>query len=536
MPGILQVRARETRRLASETFAPVRTSPYARDVRTAPLALATLLATLAGCSGDEKEPETQAGAGGSGGRGSAGASAAAGTSGGAANAGGRSGGASGTHAGAGAAGTLDQDRGGSAGAGAGSGGSAGVGGANAGAAGTSSAGTSGAAGSSGGGADALQALRDYLAIERAERPELAEQPFASVPLTKADSEAARELLWLDHAELIRDERQAESQAKSIKLGDKTLRYDFKVFGTKPAAGHSLFISLHGGGEADASVNDEQWENQKILYEPDEGIYLAPRAPTNTWNLWHEAHIDGLFTRLIENLIVLEEVDPNRVYVMGYSAGGDGVYQLGPRMADSWAAAAMMAGHPNDAKPDSLRNIGFTIHVGGEDSAFDRNLIAGEWADLLDTLEAMDPDGYAHEVEVHAGKGHWMDLEDAVAVPWMAEFTREPLPHRVVWLQDDVPHERFYWLAVPAGEEVKATKVVANCDAQDITLEVDGMPNLKVRLSDELVDLDQPISVKAGSATLFSGAAPRTIGTLAVTLAERGDPKLVFPAEVTVEIP
>ena len=72
---------------------------------------------------------------------------------------------------------------------------------------------------------------------------------------------------------------------------------------------------------------QQWENQKKLYTLEEGIYLAPRSPTNTWNLWHEAHIDRLFGRLIEDLIVLEDVNPDRVYVLGYSAGGDGVYQL-----------------------------------------------------------------------------------------------------------------------------------------------------------------------------------------------------------------
>ena len=46
-------------------------------------------------------------------------------------------------------------------------------------------------------------------------------------------------------------------------------------------------------------------------------------------------------RLIENLVALQEVNPNRVYLMGYSAGGDGVYQVAPRMADTLAAAAMM---------------------------------------------------------------------------------------------------------------------------------------------------------------------------------------------------
>jgi poly(3-hydroxybutyrate) depolymerase len=35
----------------------------------------------------------------------------------------------------------------------------------------------------------------------------------------------------------------------------------------------------------------------------------------------------MFARLIEDLIVLEDVNPDRVYLLGYSAGGDGVYQL-----------------------------------------------------------------------------------------------------------------------------------------------------------------------------------------------------------------
>lgn len=383
--------------------------------------------------------------------------------------------------------------------------------------------------------DVIEALRQYLAIERAERPELAGQDFANTPLSAAEARTAGDLIWADHAEFIAEERQAEADAKAITLGEHTLRYDFTIFGDEPETGHSLYISLHGGGEADASVNDEQWENQKVLYEPDEGIYLAPRAPTNTWNLWHEPHIDVLLQRLIENSIVLEGVDPNRVYVMGYSAGGDGVYQLAPRMADSWAAAAMMAGHPNDAKPDSLRNLGFTIHVGGLDTAFDRNLVAEEWGTLLDDLEAMDPGGYPHHVEVHADKPHWMDLEDAVAVPWMAEFTRNPTPERVVWLQDDVTHSRFYWLSVDAANAVGGARIEATVTGQTIDIESSGVTRLALRLSDALLDLDQPIRVASGGSTLYEGTAERSMLTFWTTLLERGDPALVFSSEVIVDL-
>lgn len=383
--------------------------------------------------------------------------------------------------------------------------------------------------------DALDRLREYLAIERGARPALDSQEFARVPLSAADADTARTLLWDDYAAFIALERTAEAEAKAITIDGRTLRYDFTTFGSEPESGHSLFISLHGGGEADASVNDQQWENQKGLYQPDEGIYLAPRAPTNTWNLWHEPHIDPLLERLITNFIVLEGINPNRVYVMGYSAGGDGVYQLGPRMADHWAAAAMMAGHPNDARPESLRNIGFTIHVGGLDTAYDRNLVAEEWGTLLDELSAADPGGYPHYVEVHPDKPHWMDLEDAVAVPWMAEFTRNPMPERIVWLQDDVTHRRFYWLAVDSDNAAPNNRIEASLTGQTIDLQVSGVQRVSIRLSDAMLDLDQSIRVASGATTLFEGTVERTILTLAVTLEERGDPTLVFSSEVSVEL-
>ena len=200
------------------------------------------------------------------------------------------------------------------------------------------------------------------------------------------------------------------------------------------------------------------------------MYLCPRAPTNTWMLWHESHIDTMFDRLIEDLIVLEDVDPNRVYLMGYSAGGDGVYQLAPRMADRFAAASMMAGHPNDASPLGLRNLPFSIHVGAVDNGFDRNKVALEWEGKLAALRAGDLEGYVHWVKLYEGKAHWMDGQDAAAVPWMQQFTRNPLPAKVVWKQGNTTHERFYWLAVEAAaaKDAKGKLVTAAMDPRPPT--------------------------------------------------------------------
>ena len=53
---------------------------------------------------------------------------------------------------------------------------------------------------------------------------------------------------------------------------------------------------------------------------------------------------------------------------------------------------MMAGHPNDAKPDNLRNIGFGLFMGGKDGAYKRNQVAGQWKGLLADLRKGDPNG------------------------------------------------------------------------------------------------------------------------------------------------
>ena len=345
----------------------------------------------------------------------------------------------------------------------------------------------------------------------------------------------RAWLWAQHVERVRRERAAEMQAKLLRIGELEMRFDYRVFGDAPAGGRSLWISMHGGGGAPAAVNDQQWENQKGLYKPAEGVYLAPRAPTNTWNLWHEGHIDRFFDRLIEDLVVFEGVDPDRVYLMGYSAGGDGVYQLAPRMADRFAAAAMMAGHPNETQPDGLRNLPFTLHMGAEDGAYDRNRIAGEWQEKLAALEAADPGGYPHWVEIHAGKGHWMDRQDAAALPWMAKFTRERRPQRIVWLQDDVLHDRYYWLKVDAP--VARSRVVVEREGQVFRIvEAGGYPSLTLRMDEQMVDFGEDVVVVGpDGAELFRGRVAADLEVLRRTLAERGTEAGMWPAELRVAL-
>tara|TARA_R110002049_G_scaffold69206_7_gene179277 strand:+ start:5558 stop:6715 length:1158 start_codon:yes stop_codon:yes gene_type:complete len=325
----------------------------------------------------------------------------------------------------------------------------------------------------------------------------------------------------------------EWENKQINIKDKSLKFTYRVLGEKPIDGRSLYISMHGGGNTRPEMNDQQWKNQLHLYTPKEGVYVAPRAPTNTWNLWHEEHIDDFFEQLIKDAIIMEGVNPNKVYIMGYSAGGDGVFQLAPRMADYWAAAAMMAGHPGDASLLSLRNLPFAIYMGENDKAYQRNEHAATWANKLDSVQKIEPEHYIHDAHIYAGMPHWMSKKDTIAIPWMANFTRNPLPNKVAWHQDDRLHSRFYWLGVPSESKLSHTEAIVAISGNTITIEKNDNPELFIYLNDQLINLDKKVKVLYQGKQIFHGKIKRNAPTIHET-ATRMDKDLVFYSKIILK--
>ena len=355
------------------------------------------------------------------------------------------------------------------------------------------------------------------------------------PFTRAESDRLISLVWNDLCQSRAESATAELASKQIVIGDKTLRWMEKDFGDAPDGKHSLWITLHGGGQATAEENDRNWKGYYGRYEfPPGSINIAPRAPANTWNMWHIKEVDGLFDRLIADLVLQRGVDPNRVYVIGYSAGGDGVYQLAPRLSDRFAAAAMCAGHPNDVTPEGLRNLPFLLYMGGEDSAYHRNTVVREFSGKLDALQAADASGYVHRLTVYPGLAHNMEGREAEMIPRMSPLVREPWPRRVVWKQNSqATHTRLYWLE-RAPEAVRSNEMyAAHVDGQTISLEAPASGSLTLRLSDALLDLDRPVRVTAGARAIFEGSVSRSFNAIVQSLREREDPDTVATALLPV---
>ena len=204
----------------------------------------------------------------------------------------------------------------------------------------------------------------------------------------------------------------EMDVCSITDGSYTMKYIMQVIGEPDENGlYPLYICLHGGGsdDEDGLFNNEQWLEMVDYYRDSvkSGIYVAVRGITNNWNLHFDDASYSLYDRLIEDMTLLCNADSNRVYLLGFSAGGDGVYAIAPRMADRFAAVNQSSGHPNGVTLLNNANLPTCIQSGIRDTMFTpkRSVAAAAFDKQLDEYKEEFGFGYTHEVYIHVPEGH-----------------------------------------------------------------------------------------------------------------------------------
>ena len=388
-------------------------------------------------------------------------------------------------------------------------------------------------------------------------------------MNKTDWKLAKEEAWKKFLEEAKADpvRKEEIEKQEMKFGEVSMRYGIKVIGEPGENGYPLYVAMHGGGYGETPhMNDSQWEHMGIYYAESvkSGVYVNPRGVRDTWDTHGNPESFPLYDRLIENMILFYNVDPNRVYFLGFSAGGDGVYIISPRMADRMAATHMSAGHHNGTSVWNLRNTPIQLQVGINDAAYGRNKVTVEYQVKLDGMEKQYG-GYVHNTFVHLDKGHnfydnhptdeqrvlddnyaWLEndtlserVTDTNAIRFLEKFTRNPLPERIVWdLGNRAPLrsvESFYW--VKAAKDQTEGFLVVDLDKKTnsvIVGEDTTVKNFTLLLNDDMLDLDQPVRIVTpkGETTV---TVERSAEVLAATTKERGDKNYQFSAEVTVEV-
>ncbi|MBX2852453.1 MAG: hypothetical protein KTR15_11995 [Phycisphaeraceae bacterium] len=327
--------------------------------------------------------------------------------------------------------------------------------------------------------------------------------------------------------------------------DIQLRWDEGT--PKPDAGYPAYISMHGGGAFPAERNDRQWAIHQKRYPALRGLYICPRAARNTWDQWHEQHMCGLIDTLVRALLLRDDIDPDRIYLTGFCSGGNGVYQLGPILADRWAAVSATKGIPEGPPLENLRNCPIDIQWAEDDpDTIDRPGMNRATVNELYDLHNADRGGYTFRELEHWKQGK--SVNDQSTIKWLARHTRDPYPHRIVWVQNSNTRESsnplrhtFYYLAISPDETWDGTgpdRITADLDAANnaIHLTAAGYDKVMLRLNDAMLDLDADITVTLNGQTVHDGPVERRLETMTKTLQERGDARYIFSVEFVLPVP
>ena len=358
-------------------------------------------------------------------------------------------------------------------------------------------------------------------------------------LLRNNEPAVRRVAWEAYRVApIHDALKQDFDSHQVRFDKHLSPYTVKTVGTRPTNGWALFIAMHGGGNAPKQVNDSQWKHMQIYYRdhPEAGgyIYVALRAPNDTWNGFYDTYVYPLVANLTRQFRLFGDVDPNKIFIMGYSHGGYGAFAIGPKMPDHFAAIHASAAAPTDGETTAvtLRNTIFTCMVGEKDTMFGRFERDQKFAEAAAKLRGDRTDIYPVRVDIIAGNGH-TGLPDRDNIQPMYPAVRNPVPRDLTWLMTDKVIKDFFWLRTE--EPAKKRSIDALCRDNHLTVTTStNVGSATVFLDNRLVDFGKPVTLSVNGANSRHKLQP-SLRVLGEMLLRRGDPELAFTARLDLPL-
>jgi predicted peptidase len=164
----------------------------------------------------------------------------------------------------------------------------------------------------------------------------------------------------------------------------------------PARRWPLLMYLHGGmGRGDDVERMKWYPVVRMCYDNDSlpFIVLSPQCPAGkTWTD-HE-----MLIALLDKIVSENSVDTTRIYLAGYSMGGQGVWFLAYMHPERFAAIAPMSGIGNKLWASRLKKIPVWVFHGGQDRLI-------PVAEAHEMIEAISEEGGNIRYSITPQRGH-----------------------------------------------------------------------------------------------------------------------------------
>lgn len=263
-------------------------------------------------------------------------------------------------------------------------------------------------------------------------------------------------------------------------------------------------------------------------------YLAVYPQANgMW--WDEKPTAAVFA-LIPEVLAEYNVDPNRVYLTGFSNGGTGTFLYAALFGDRLAAAAPLMGAGLALLGPQVPSVAGVTRLPLLFVHGDRDEVIALFA-TRDTVKAIRREDPAAPVEEHVlkGRGHDVRLgtDDGLVLPFFERHLRDPFPKQVRLRAKELSFARSYWVEV-VEKGGGAAEVDGAIDGASITLRTRSVKRLRLRLRRELLPGVPAFQVRLNGREVFSGPLEEDCGLLLRSWRETGDPFLAHAWERTFD--
>lgn len=281
----------------------------------------------------------------------------------------------------------------------------------------------------------------------------------------------------------------------------------------PDTAYPLYVGLHGTGPDHPMAYPSYGLGPRDAPpSPREGAPIIRLAPWGRGNRgWRNDAERDLF-EAIADLQTFAKLDPERWYLTGHSAGGDGAWAIVTHTPDRWAAAGMQSGSMQACPPSlgllpNMQYVPFHILIGENDN------LAGRIPDSKEAYRLLKEAGDDTRLMLLPGVGHYPVPESAYAdeEAWMRTHVRTR-PGRFSFTIDQREHPGVWGVRMANRERgpriLKAPwpRFEVAIDGANVDITTQGIERLAVTLAEGGLRMSGAVKLTINGKVVYEGEA------------------------------
>lgn len=254
------------------------------------------------------------------------------------------------------------------------------------------------------------------------------------------------------------------------------------------------------------TKSKSWPLLVVLHGLGDGPIIVPQidsmvqiGPFGRGDMWYRDLGEKDVFECIALAKQIFNINPDRIYLCGFSMGGTGTFELGLRHPDTWAACAPVCGNLDNLELiENGNNLPFWINTGSADRILPAKYSKQAYQQAVKL-------GFDHwKYTEHEGMGHSFWIDWLKVEKWLLAHKRIQKPSQVNFSCDKP--DRAYWVEITdkiGGEDIAEIK--AQIVGQTIHVKTTNVSGYTIYLDSAPIELSKDLLIIENGKEIFQGS-------------------------------